>query len=82
MQTSALSLQQILTVASTSNKLKTNFLQVLADHMNLHGADAKSQVASILASRLSETKDDIEQLPIPEDMKKHLQVQLTRLVLS
>tara|TARA_B100002003_G_scaffold247942_2_gene280525 strand:+ start:1731 stop:2498 length:768 start_codon:yes stop_codon:yes gene_type:complete len=76
MQTSALSLQQILTVARTSNKLKTNFLQVLADHMNLHGADAKSQVASILASRLSETKDDIEQLPIPEDMKKHLQVQL------
>ncbi|MEP1199710.1 hypothetical protein [Tateyamaria sp.] len=77
MQTSALSLQQILTVANTSRDLKADFLQVLADHIGLQDQNAKAQVVSILHSKLLQTAADIESLPVDDHMKKHLQNQLT-----
>lgn len=77
MQTSALSLQQILTVASSSKEPKAAFLQVLADHLALTGPDAHGQVISILLTKIEETKADIDLLPIDDAMKLHLQNQLS-----
>lgn len=77
MQTSALSLQQILAVASSAPNKQANFLQVLADHLKLQGPDAKTQVISILLSKLSQIKEDIGTLPIDDKMKNHLNNQLS-----
>ncbi|MEC9433943.1 MAG: hypothetical protein VYD87_13655 [Pseudomonadota bacterium] len=76
MHTSALSLREILNVASASKENKSNFLQVVAEHLALRGLGARSQVVSILVSRLLEIKADIEVLPVSEEMKDHLRVQL------
>ncbi len=77
MQTSALSLQQILTVASSSTDKTAGFLQVLADHMALQGPDAQAQVISILLKKIGEISEDIDNLPIDDEMKKHLINQLS-----
>jgi len=76
MQTSALSLQQILAVASSATDKKSSFLQVLADHLALKGPDARSQVVSILLSKISNIKEEIGALPIDDQMKNHLKNQL------
>jgi hypothetical protein len=76
MQTSALSLQQVLTVASSSTEKKASFLQVLADHMGLQGPEAKAQVISILLTKIAEIKADIDSLPFDPEMRKHLEKQL------
>lgn len=76
MQTSALSLQQILSVASSSQDRNALFLDVLADHLSLQGPDTHAQVISILLLRFAETREDIANLPVDEAMQKHLEKQL------
>ncbi len=77
MRTSAHSLLQLLEVASTAADKKASFLQVIANHLELQGPDAKAQVLSILLSKISDTKEEIDTLPVDDQMKKHLLSMLT-----
>lgn len=72
MITSALALQQLLTVASSASNPSSPFLLVLADHINLHGQDRLGQVASILSKKVAAVEADILLLPIDDKMKAHL----------
>lgn len=76
MQTSALSLQQLLSVVSDTYDRKANFLQALADHLGLEGSDARAQALAVLLSKISEVKEDISQLSSDDAIKKDLEKKL------
>jgi hypothetical protein len=72
MITSALALQQLLTVASSSSNPDSQFLLVLANHIGLHSQDGLGQVASILSKKVAAVQADISLLPIDDAKKAHL----------